>query len=64
VAWHSNAGLPVDSEGNSLGEAMVRSYLQDAIYYYSQNKNASRENPDIFSGVRESSRMENLRKSI
>lgn len=64
VAWHSSTGLPVDSEGNDLGEAMVRSYLQDAIYYHSLNKNASIEDPDLFSGVREGPRMERLKKGI
>lgn len=61
VAWHSNAGLPVDSNGNDLGEIMVSSYLQDAIYYHGQNIKAARENPGLFSGVRESLRMEQLK---
>jgi len=63
VAWHSNTGLPVDSQGNDLGEILVSSYLEDAIYYHRQNIDAALENPDLFSGVRESLRMERLKSS-
>ncbi|HWQ20362.1 MAG TPA: thioredoxin family protein [Methanotrichaceae archaeon] len=63
VAWHSNSGLPVDSHGNDLGEVAVNSYLQDAIYYHSQNTDAAQENPALFSGVQESLRMEQLKGS-
>jgi hypothetical protein len=63
VAWHSAFGNLVDAEGNDLGEIWLRSYLQDAIYYYRQNTDSAQQSPALFSGIQESERMQRLKKA-